>query len=77
MEKYQTLQEVVDAVRSGKEDETKLSIVQDNDCSHIYVGPCEDEQGNELDNCIYHGKGYYDTDDLWKIVFPKANVEWC
>ena len=77
MAKYKTIQEVVEAVKAGKEDEGKFVIIQDNDCSNIYVGPCEDEDGNILDNCIFRGSGYADTDDLWKVIFPKAVVEWC
>ena len=78
MAKYKTIQEVVEAVRAGQEDETKLEIIQDNDCSHIYNGPREDEDGDEIeDACIFCGKGYSDTDDLWKLVFPKAFVTWC
>ena len=77
MAKYGTIQEVVEAVKAGHEDETKLVIVQDNDCSSIYNGPSEDEKGNELDARIFSGKGYADTDDLWRLVFPKADVTWC
>ena len=75
--KYKTIKEVVKAVKSGELDESKLTIVQDNDCSQIYNGPCEDENGNDIENCIYNGKGYYDTEDLWPLVFPTATVEWC
>ena len=77
MAKYQTIQEVVEAVKDGREDESKLQVVQDNDCSHIYNGPCEDAEGNELDSCVFSGRGYADTDALWKIVFPKAEVTYC
>ena len=45
MGKYKTIKEVVKAVKSGELDESKLTIVQDNDCSQIYNGPCEDENG--------------------------------
>lgn len=77
MKKYKTLKEVVEAVKLGELDESELCIVMDNDCSHIYSGPCRDESGNEIENCIYNGKGYSDTEDLWPLVFPKANIDWC
>ena len=77
MKQYKTLKEVVEAVKSGELDESKFVIVQDNDCSSIYVGPCVDEDGNDTENCIYNGNGYLDTEDLWPLVFPKAKVEWC
>jgi len=72
MEKYKTIKEVQDAVKSGELDESKLTVVMDNDCSNIYNGPCED-----IENCIFNGEGYYDTEELWPLVFPKATVEWC
>ena len=77
MKKYKTLKEVVEAVKSGELDESRLKIIMDNDCSYIYNGPCEDEQGNMIENCIYEGKGYYDTNDLWPLLFPEAIVSWC
>lgn len=77
MKKYKTLKEVLEAIKSGGLDESKLAVVMDNDCSNIYNGPCEDEEGNELENCIFEGNGYYDIEILWSLVFPKATVEWC
>ncbi len=75
MAKYKTIQEVVEAVQAGEVDETKLEIVQDNDCSDIYCGPHEDEDYNSL--AIFRGEGYADTDALWKLVFPKAFISNC
>jgi len=77
MKTYKTLKEVVEAVRSGELNESKLAIVMDNDCSTIYNGMPEDKEGNEIDNTIYKGKGYEDTEDLWPLLFPKATVGWC
>jgi len=77
MEQYKTLKEVFEAVKSGELDDSKFVIVMDNDCSNIYVGPCEDESGNDIENCIYKGKGYADTEDMWPLLFPNASVEWC
>jgi len=77
MKVYKTLKELHEAVQSGEVDDANLTIVMDNDCSHVMSGPAEDENGNEIDNVIYHGKGYCDTDDLWPLLFPKANVMNC
>jgi len=75
MKKYKTIKDVLEAVKSGELDESKLVIIQDNDRSDILNGM--DEEGNDIENCIYEGKGYRDTNDLWPLVFPKATVEWC
>jgi len=79
MKTYKTLKEVVDAVKSGELDESQLLVVMDNDCSHIYFGPRLDADGEENEDCIciYRGKGYRDTEDLWPLVLPNADVEWC
>ena len=72
--RYTTLKELVEAVRSGEIDESKLQVVMDNDCSHVCIPHSNpEEEGEEL----YNGKGYYDVEDLWPLVFPKATVEWC
>ena len=77
MKKYKTLSELVAAVRSGKLDESKLVVIQDNDCSSVYNGqPVEDENYDTV-NELYSGNGYADTDDLWKALFPTADVGWC
>ena len=77
MKKFKTLAETVRAIRGGGLDEAKVRVVMDNDKSNVYYGPCEDSEGNEIENCIYEGKGDADTEDLWVFVFPKAKVGWC
>ena len=77
MEKYKTLEELHKAVKSGEIEESGMDVVMDNDCSHVYYGPHKDSDGEEIDNCIFMGHGYEDTEDLWPLVFPKANVDWC
>ena len=77
MKKYKTLADLVMAVKSGKLDESELVIIQDNDCSNVYNGQPESDEHHDILNEVYVGGGYYDTDDLWKALFPKATVEWC
>jgi hypothetical protein len=77
MKVYKTLKELHEAVQAGDVDEASLTIVMDNDCSDIMSGPAEDDKGNEVDNTIYRGKGYGDIDDLWPLLFPKADVMNC
>ena len=68
---YKSLAALVQAVRNGEVPEEQLRVVMDNDCSQVYLG--DDEEAEP----IYRGNGYYDTEDLWPLVFPKATVEWC
>ena len=77
MKQYESIAAVVAAVRSGELDESQLTVVMDNDCSRVEYGPWEDDHGEEIDNVIFRGKGYYDVEDLWPLVFPQADVEWC
>ncbi|KKM93691.1 hypothetical protein LCGC14_1205770 [marine sediment metagenome] len=77
MKKYETLSKLVKAVKSGEIDESKLVVIQDNDCSSVYNGPPEEDDNYDVINEIYAGDGYADTDDLWKALFPAADVQWC
>ncbi len=77
--KFQTIKELYEAVKAGKIDETKLEVVLDNDCTGFYLGPAEDENGNDLYNEIEvaESNGYYDIEKLYPLLFPKATVGWC
>ncbi len=77
MEKFDSIKAIVDAVKSGALDESQIEVVMDNDCSSVYYGTNEDASGNEVDNQIYEGAGYFDVEELWPLVFPKASVGWC
>lgn len=72
--RFTRLSELVEAVRSGDVDEASIEIVMDNDCSTVYGtrDPATDDAPE-----LYNGKGYADTEDLWKALFPKADVRWC
>lgn len=77
--KYETIKELHAAVKRGDIDESQLSIVLDNDCTSFCVGPCEDKNGNDLDNEIevVEAFGYGDIEKLYVLLFPEANVFWC
>ena len=79
MKKYKTIKELHNAVKSGKIDEERLTIVLDNDCTNFYVGPDCDPEGDELDNeiIVEEAYGYSDIEKLYPLLFPKANVQWC
>ena len=77
MKTYKTIAEVKAAVDAGELDESQLCVLMDNDTSGIYVGPAQDEDGNELDNKVFSGNGYYDIAALWALLFPKAQMERC
>lgn len=79
MKSFNTIKELYEAVQAGTVDESKLMILLDNDCTNFYIGPMEDDDGNELDNEIEvkEANGYYDIGKLYPLLFPKANVKWC
>lgn len=73
---FKTIKELYDKVKSGEIDESELTIVLDNDCTSIYLGSCEDENGNDIDNEIEISEtnGYCDIEPLYKLLFPNADV---
>ena len=79
MKRYRTIKEFYEAVKSGEIDESKLEIILDNDRTSFYIGPSEDEEGNDLDNEIEvaEANGYADIEKLYPLLFQKAKVEWC
>ncbi len=73
MKTYKSIAKVLEAVRSGELDEKKLEVRMDNDCSSIYYDYNEESDDNDP---IFRGEGYADCDPLWRLLFPKANVDW-
>jgi len=53
----------------GKGQESELRVVLDNDMTSFFVG---DEE-----IVVDEANGYYDVEPLYKLLFPKADVEWC
>jgi hypothetical protein len=77
--KFNTIKDLYDAVKAGKVDESTLEIILDNDCTSFFIGPSEDDEGNDLDNeiLVKEANGYYDIEKLYPLLFPKAAVHWC
>ena len=75
--KFKSIKALHEACKFGEVDETKLHILIDNDDLIVYECPCNFE---DFEDCTeikidgYHG--YADVEDLWKLVFPSANVSW-
>lgn len=62
------ISELVDKVKSGEIDESRLEVRLDNDMTSFHIG---DEEIK-----IEEGGGYYDIEPLYRLLFPKASVEW-
>ena len=69
--KYGSIEELYKAVKNGDMDESKLEIVMDNDYTGFYNK--DDEDGD----MICEGNGECDLEELYRLLFPKAMVEWC
>lgn len=69
--KYESIEELYKAVKNGDMDESKLEIIIDNDYTGFY------NQDDESGDMICEGNGEYDLKQLYKLLFPKAMVEWC
>ena len=64
---YETLKELIQAIKNGEVDESKMTVSIDNDSTSIYL---DDEK-------LFNGGGYDDILDLYELLFPKADVDWC
>jgi len=64
---YKTLKELIQAIKDGEVDESKMTVSIDNDSTNIYL---DDEK-------LFNGGGYDDILDLYELLFPKADVDWC
>ncbi len=81
---YDSIQAVLIAIDAGIIKASELSIRQDNDGSTMHLGlpddyGIEDSPNEDLDSddfLIWRGKGYGDTDELWRNLFPDAAVDW-
>jgi len=72
--KYESIEELYKAVKNGDIDESKLEIIVDNDDTGFYIQPNNDGGwGDEICN----GNGYGDVKELYRLLFPKAMVDWC
>jgi hypothetical protein len=63
-----TIKELYDLIKAGEIDESRLNIVLDNDETFFN---CDKE---EIE--IKEANGYNDVESLYRLLFPKATVEW-
>lgn len=68
MIELENISDLVKMVRNGEIDESKLEIYLDNDCTGFWI---KDQQIS-----VSESHGYYDIEPLYKLLFPKAKVEW-
>ena len=74
--KLNTIKELYDKVQSGDIDESKLEVTLDNDCTSFYIiADNPEEEPTEIR--IYEVNGYDDIEPLYRLLFPKAKVQWC
>lgn len=71
--KYKTIKELYEASKNGDIDESKLSIILDNDYTGFYIR--SDDGGD--DDMICDGNGDYDVTEVYRLLFPKAIVDRC
>lgn len=76
---YKNLSELRKAMDNGDIKEENVQIVLDNDTVNFYLCNCQnDEDGEGSTEIIVHSaSGYYDIEELYKMVFTRANVDWC
>jgi len=72
MKTYKNIAELLKAIKSGEIDESQLEIVLDNDITSFWYGK---ETGAEIK--VESANGYYDIEELYKLLFPEALVDWC
>ena len=70
MKEYDTISDLKKAI-DRKEIEDDLQIVLDNDEVYFLINDGTDEIK------VKSASGYSDIEELYKLVFPKANVDWC
>jgi hypothetical protein len=74
MKKFETIKALYETVKAGDIKEEKLNIILDNDQTS-FILETGIEGGEEIE--IPEANGYRDVDKLYKILFPKAFVDWC
>jgi len=79
--KLNTLKELYEKVKSGEIDEEKLVIVLDNDWTSFCIrepGAEDDPFGEDEDRIgVEEAHGWADIEPLYKLLFPRATVDWC
>ena len=75
MRRFKTIKHLFNAVKSGKIDEKKLTVVIDTDLTQFFLNL--NTQNEEEIEILEEGEGKNDVTALYQIAFPKASVEWC
>ncbi len=70
--RFATIEELYQAVKDGTIREEDLLVTLDNDCTFF----C-DESGDGCEIVVDEANGYDDIEPLYKLLFPKATVNWC
>lgn len=76
MNKIKCLKDLYEKVKSGEIDESKLIIRMDNDTTQFYSVKGQDQDGDDIIDQYFDGNGYRDIEELYPILFPKADVDW-
>ena len=71
MKKYNSIKSLLDAVKSGEVEESKIVVVLDNDTTDVSL------RRGDGSTTIFTGNGDYDIEDLWCILLPTAVIEFC
>lgn len=75
--KYKNLSELKKDIEKGIIPENDLRISLDNDNVSFYCGDEEEDPDNFIDIEVDSAGGYSDIEELYSLLFPKADVEWC
>lgn len=75
MKKIKSIKDLYDKVKSGEIDESKLIIRMDNDTTQFYSIRDADKYSDDVED-YFSGNGYRDIEDLYPILFPKADIDW-
>ena len=76
--RFATIEELYLAVKDGKIREEDLMVTLDNDCTSFGECSCVGDCSCPDDDIVVdETNGYYDIEPLYKLLFPKATVNWC
>ena len=77
MKEYKNIKALKTAIENNEINEDDLQIILDNDNVSFYSGDEENDPDNFIDIEVISAGGYSDIEELYKLVFPKAKVNWC
>lgn len=74
---YDTIEQFYNDVKSEKIDESKLEIILDNDSTFFYYSEDIKDKDDNNKIVIRECNGHNDIEPLYKLLFKKADVQWC